>query len=551
MKHKILSLLLALALSVACLSACGQETEKSGEHESSSSSKVESQSSSQSEATSSEVVELEEKTIQLWLLGPGKQKDSDKVWELFNEKLQEYVPNTTVEFTIIPSGDYKEKFTQMLAAGEAVDLAWVGYITANFPQRISDGEFMEMDALLEEYGQGIIDSIGQDVIDLNRGMDGHVYYLISWQGLVQNRRAYFVPTEYVELAGSGWLEETQEAITTWYSNPYTNENFQKVFDQFDILLSKAKEADKIYGGANATYFMAYNYRFNLYGEGNTRYVGIEKDSDGFKVIDAIQSDAFRTVAKNMAEYYQKGYILPDVLSMKSSQYEFVKDGVYNDTTTIVKVSNYLTDSVVEQETAKAGVDVTAIPIEDVAWLGKGDATGMAIPYCADEPERAMMVLNALYAEPELYQLLIYGQEGVHYTDNGDGTITTPYGSSPTADSDYGLTKWTIGTCMNSLVTQADSKGYYDDLKKAEATAKINPFLGFSFDSSAVQDECAAVLAVDNEYFNTVTMGAAGADWEATLDKWIAERKAAGVEEIVKEYQRQVDEYVKNNNITSW
>ena len=50
-------------------------------------------------ASESQGEELEPATIQLWLGGPGKQKDSDEVWEAFNEKLQEYVPNTTVELT--------------------------------------------------------------------------------------------------------------------------------------------------------------------------------------------------------------------------------------------------------------------------------------------------------------------------------------------------------------------------------------------------------------------------------------------------------------------
>ncbi|MFR3407921.1 MAG: hypothetical protein ACLTV6_16075, partial [Christensenellales bacterium] len=41
---------------------------------------------------------LEQKTIQLMITGAGKQANSDKVWAAFNEQLQQYVPNTTVEF---------------------------------------------------------------------------------------------------------------------------------------------------------------------------------------------------------------------------------------------------------------------------------------------------------------------------------------------------------------------------------------------------------------------------------------------------------------------
>ena len=51
----------------------------------------------------------------------------------------------------------------------------------------------------------------------------------------------------------------------------------------------------------------------------------------------------------------------------------------------------------------------------------------------------MMVLNAIYSQPDLYNTLIYGIEGEDYTKNADGTITTSYvGASPTADDSYGI-----------------------------------------------------------------------------------------------------------------
>ena len=70
---------------------------------------------------------LEQKTIQLMITGAGKQANSDKVWAAFNEQLQQYVPNTTVEFIDVSFDEYSEKFSQVLASGEGVDLAWTGW----------------------------------------------------------------------------------------------------------------------------------------------------------------------------------------------------------------------------------------------------------------------------------------------------------------------------------------------------------------------------------------------------------------------------------------
>lgn len=549
MKRKMLSLLLAGVMLAGCLSGCGDKSQESKEQESSKNSEV--KVSSEAESGTQQAAELEEKTIQVWLLGPGKQKDSEKVWEAFNEKLQEYVPNTTVEFTVTPSSEYNTKFTQLLAAEEAVDLAWVGYASGNMDQHIADGDLMELDELAAEYGQGILDSLGERVLNMNR-YDGKLYYLISWQGLVDKKRAIYVPTEYVEMAGDGWLEETEKAVDAWWNTPVTVENVNKVFDQFDILLSAAKENGKLYSGVDMYYFFGYEYNFNYAKE--TGSVGVERFDDTFTVKDLLTTDYTKAVWARKAEFYEKGYIRSDIASLQlgsGGDLSFVTNGQYNSNTVMLKMGSFLVDSAVDTESAKAGVEITAIPIEDNGWLTSGNATAMAIPYCADEPERAMMVLNALYTEPELYQLLVYGIEGTHYTKNADGTITTPYGGSASADSDYGLRKWTQGTCKNALDTQDDVPGYYAELEEKEATAYVDPLAGFVFDGSAVEDVIAALSAVDTEYTNRLNYGYEGENWEEVYNKFMSERQKAGVDKLIEEYQRQLDEYIKANNITSW
>lgn len=129
---------------------------------------------------------LEQKTIQLMITGAGKQANSDKVWAAFNEQLQQYVPNTTVEFIDVSFDEYSEKFSQVLASGEGVDLAWTGWLI-NKPQNIADGNLMPLDDLLAEYGQGIVDVLGENVVEIHRNADGN--HLLSAQLAGPVRRA--------------------------------------------------------------------------------------------------------------------------------------------------------------------------------------------------------------------------------------------------------------------------------------------------------------------------------------------------------------------------
>ena len=498
---------------------------------------------------------LEQKTIQLMITGAGKQANSDKVWAAFNEQLQQYVPNTTVEFIDVPFEEYSEKFSQVLASGEGVDLAWTGWLI-NKPQNIADGNLRPLDDLLAEYGQGIVDILGENVVEIHRNADdGKLYYLPSWQGLVGDRRGWLVVTEIAELAGDTWIEDTEAALNKWRNN-YSEgtEAFQAVLDQATKYLAAAKEAGKLGAGINTGRVFGwsmYNGTRSNPGVGGSE-IGIPFEDNTFTVIDGVASEHYKLYAKTMADWYKEGYSRSDIMSVATSTLTMPKNGEITDTTYVFSCDPYLTEADQDAATADAGMDMTYLPVEENASLILGGDTSYAIPYCADEPERAMMVLNAIYSQPDLYNTLIYGIEGEDYTKNADGTITTSYvGASPTADDSYGIQRWIIGSCKNALINNGTDPNYYADLEALEETARVNPFLNFTFDRTNVEGICASILNVYYEYGPQLDNGVAGDNWEELYNNYMAARKDAGIEELVTEFQNQINAYIEANNITSW
>ena len=496
---------------------------------------------------------LEQKTIQLMITGSGKQANSDKVWAAFNEQLQQYVPNTTVEFIDVSFDEYSEKFSQVLASGEGVDLAWTGWLI-NKPQNIADGNLMPLDDLLAEYGQGIVDILGENVVEIHRNADGNIYYLPSWQGLCGERRGWLVLTEIAELAGDTWIEDTEAALNKWRNNYSGIEDFQAVLDQATKYLAAAKEAGKLGAGINtgrAFGWSMYNGMYSFLGVGGAE-IGITYCDGTFTVKDGVAGEHYKLYAKTMADWYKEGYIRSDIMSVDTSTLTTPKNGEITDTTYVFSCDPYLTEADQEAAIADASMDMTYLPIEENAYLILGGDTSYAIPYCADEPERAMMVLNAIYSQPDLYNTLIYGIEGEDYTKNADGTITTSYvGASPTADDSYGIQRWIIGSCKNALINNGTDPNYYADLEALEETARVNPFLNFTFDRTNVEGICASILNVYYEYGPQLDNGVAGDNWEELYNNYMAARKDAGIEELVTEFQNQLNAYIEANNITSW
>ena len=538
-RKKLLSLLLAVATAATLLVGCGGEEQKAPE----TTNTVDTEASAEPE--------LDEKTIQIWLCGE-KQQDTEKVWDAFNEMLKEYVPNTTVEFSIFPQSEYNEKFQQMLASGEAVDVAWAAsWVTGNVNDAIKDGNYMALDDLVAEYGQGITDVLTQDVMDYHKKADGKLYYLVNWQGLANAKRGLYVMTDVAKLAGDTWLEDTEKAMDKYWNQNGTPDDLQKIFDQVALYCEAAKEAGKLGAGIPFTTFMGYTYNTNLSNAVTPKNnVGVANGDNTFTVVDGQQTEYYRVFAKNMADFYKKGYIRQDSASVDTTTLHSPSEGVIDENTYCLEFSEIFGTHKAEEYTAKWGLDVSTVEIEKNAMLVKGEATINIIPYCADEAERAMMVMNAIYTTPELYQTLIWGIEGEHWTDNGDGTVNYTGGGTG-SDAVYGYDNWKMGSCINGLTTQTMTPGYYEEMKELEKTAYITPFKNFVFDATGLEDVISALAAVGSEYEAQINGGYHGDNWETVLDKFIAERKAAGVDKLIEAYQEQVNAYAAENGITGF
>ena len=325
MKKRTLCLLLAMIMVLSIvLAGCSTKTAETpaADETPATTEPAENTENTDTPAESEETTEpaLEQKTIQLMISGAGKQNGSDAAWAAFNELLQQYVPNTTVEFIDVPFAEYSEKFTQVLASGEGVDLAWVGWLVDK-PTNINDGNLMPLDDLIAEYGQGIVDTLGQTVVDLHRtAADGKLYYVPIWQGLCGDRRGWLVVTEIAELAGDTWIDDTKAALNKWRNHYSGIEDFQAVLDQATKYLAAAKEAGKLGAGINtgrAFGWAMYDGTYSFLGVGGAE-IGIPYGDNSFGVIDAVASEHYKLYAKTMADWYKEGYIRSDIMSVDTS-----------------------------------------------------------------------------------------------------------------------------------------------------------------------------------------------------------------------------------------
>ena len=467
------------------------------------------------------------------ILSPGKQQDQSMVWEKFNEKLQEKMPGTTVSFEGIAMTDFKDKWGLMAASGEVIDLAWTGWMIP-YDQEVKRGSYLD----ITEY-------LNKDVPELKKSLPDWVWDLAKVNGKI-----YSVPN-YQMMAGGRYGMRTPKALADKYLD---KAKAQQVFESsqtmssecLDVIeeyLAKLKQNNEIRMGVSTFFPVPEMKGYDMIGN---RFV-IKQGDKSFTVKHKFEIPETKMLFDRMAAWYKKGYVRKDSLSVKNPRTDEGKENGYT-----VWFDSYMKGTE-EAETKKFGFPVTILPFSNYYYMSGGatSSTSTAVARTSKNPVKALKLLELLQTEngKDLYNMLVYGIENVHYKKLSDNRIeTVDYVSTPDDKAKYGLNKWVIGNTFNAYETQADIEGYNNYIKTDVNEASVkSPLLSFKISSEKVKVELAQIDAVIGEYLNTLGSGALPNE-EDTYNKFIEKMTNAGLNKVKAEIQAQVDEYVKSNNI---
>lgn len=453
------------------------------------------------------------------MAGPGMQEDSEKVWEVFNKKLQEKLPNVEVQFEIIPLAEYKQKFMLMNSSREQIDI--VNNYGLDFGAEITNGTFAEMNKLLDQYGADVKKALPQWSFDYMT-MKGKIYGIPTYQMYGTYRGINFFKEQADKYLN---MEAFKKAL---YSSHTFN---QEVYDILDKYVSDMK-AD---GLKFKTVFLPNDKGYEMLSGNYAVTIGDEV----CKVANSSFDQASYLKYKMARNWYEKGFIREDVLSATdSNNYVGKIDGVpFWDT-----VWNPF-----EQEnlTAKYGKEIITVPYEDQLYVGyKSSAMGTSIMDASKHKDEAMQVLNLLQSNKDLFNLLVYGIEGEHYTKLGPDRIkTVAERGQATANDKYGLYKWIVGNTQLAYDNQLEPENYKKWVfEEANATQWRSPILGFIPDVSTISDNITQVSAIRDEYYNVLTSGTLES-WQAYYEEWVQKVNLAGNDKIINELQNQVNVFL--------
>lgn len=477
------------------------------------------------------VEELDPVTLKWFIMG-GQTEDKDEVFAYFNERLQDYLPNTTVEFEVVEQAEYAERWELAAASGEKFDIAWTGYVH-NFIDQVNKGAYLPLNDLFEKYGDDMRKEIPEWVFNFSE-VDGELYAIPSYKDMFDLRAGL---RTHKELADKYWdYEKAEKQFFSREGREWTRADY----DILEEYMEKLKDAGELRLGISDTLISRINNGTPLAGGHNGPF-SIRENDDTYTVQLRFESPAVKLYYDVMAEWFKKGYVRQDILSNQNRR----QDEGQPDGYTLWFHTSYINQSDIETERFEFPIEV--IPVEkDWRILPTTASSATVIPRTAENPERAMMLIDLMNTSKgkELNNIIVYGIEGVHYTKIADNRVELP----PTSERTYGgFSIFTPGNQFSVYETSAQMEGFNDYIAGIQENAVVSPLVGFVADMNEINTRFAQLNAIIGEY-QGLNLGAIP-NHEQVYNEFIQKLHNAGSEEVRVELQRQVDEFLTSKGIS--
>ncbi len=518
---RMAALLMTAALAATAFTGCNSNPSTSN---SSSGSSGSSDSSSNKPDTSQEV------NLIYYFWGSDAVANKDILAEI-NAKLKEDI-NATITPKYIDWGETATKYPLLFASGEQFDLSEV---SPTFPATYSD---LANDGVLADLTD-LLDSVP----DLKAEIPEKY-----WDATKVNGKIYGVPTLYVAFNSYGIV--TRDDLLEKYGVDEVNslETFEAYAD--------AAVADGIVPLNGNSYLGNDLWRMfvTITGEWWPEVPGINQgemslaaeSAENYKeIFHPAFTDEFVEFAKKMREWADKGYWGKDVMSAPKDE----KDNFLVGTSAAwITHQPDWTGSYGSIQSSKqlqgVGTEFWCFGLDN-GKIKRMPCTEnmMAVSSTSSNPERALMAIEKFMTNEEYYRLITSGIEGRQY-EIVDGVIQTPESYDETKDAG-GFTVWAMRNDRFNLLFATEDPRRAEQNKEWDKIAIDDPYLGFAFDNTAVSTELAAVTNVNATLGNQIMLGKTTDDPETAVQKYRDQLTSAGVDKIIEEVKRQLEEYEKS------
>ena len=445
-------------------------------------------------------------TLKWILIGGGMPKNYDSWVKNVNAYIEPKI-GAKIDVEVISWGDWGNRRNIIIASNEPFDIIFGN--DGTFLNDITLGALMDIRPYVDK-APGLKNLIPADY----------------FRACTVNGKLYGIPT-YKDSSMTQYFVWDKAMLDKYGVTDY--ENINSLADAYPVL-------EKITKGEKKPSFPLYKagvYQiFSLYdniglGSGG---IGVRYDDKSGTVVNLFEAQDIRDQLKIIRKMYQNGIINKDAF-----------------TTTDVPPSVGMVCGIAQgwplaaktiwgpQRNAEAVVSqfCPTLLMNSTVW---GSINSVSVN--CKHPDKAIALLELINTDTKLRDMFFFGEEGVNfkYVDVDNSKRVEKI------NNDWSMAGYAQATFFNVSLLASDTVDQWAEVKMLNAQAIPSVMLGFQLDTSKFETELANCRQVYETNLAELLTGAR--DTDEALNIMISQLKAAGIDTMIAEAQKQVDAFLK-------
>lgn len=457
-----------------------------------------------------------------WVLPGNEPEDLPEIEDALNKKLADDGMNLQVDIVRIPWDAWEQKTNLMLTTGEEFGLL---HIMQDQGSVMSRGILYDLREYLDKYP------------DLKGRFDEQAWSEVT----TKDGQIVAVPAQWQVMQPLGQLSIRKDVLDKLdIPLPRTSDEVMEAAVKIKDYVEKETGQQAYYWTQSTKYPAEWLERtYDTYPFYVDRVNNLWKVDQEGKVTSWFESEEFKKDAQYYREMYKNGLISPDLLT-KNEVWEVQNKG------TVIMGDCYNWGTI-------KGLRDAGYPDADLEFYYLNeDATRVlpltignmnGIPQSCTNPEAVVKFLDWFYADASNVQMVVYGIEGKHYNKVEGDEKKIEIIKDDAGMALYQFDNWEVGYYPYSLfdTEEPEESIIQQTTPLEEGTFVTSPIAGFIFNEEPVITEMANLT---NEVVSSMYPIKFGfVDYEEAYDGAIAKLKAAGLDKVLEEYQKQLNEYL--------
>ncbi|MCR5154979.1 MAG: ABC transporter substrate-binding protein [Lachnospiraceae bacterium] len=506
--------------------------------------------------------------------GTGKMKDTtikirvmneyrnlDKVLKKYEEMTKDdpIMSKIHPEFTFVVGGDYKDKLTMAVAAQEDYDLMFCGgwHGLSNFVQ---EGDFADLTSYFNnDKFPGLKKAFSKDFTDAMtsyvRNDDGTYskgIFGINLASYFEDSRGFMYREDLRKKYNCAPIKD-EESLMAFVKTVVANEP-----DMEGVSISNFFRMDSPWYSAKHDHVYTQD-NVNIFGDQTWAYVGLSADEK--TVLNVVFPGDDAAEFAKMPEGYKYDFITEYIVDRtKWNDYlnpsRGTTDAVEKDAAITYCALTEYESKYKEAKGKNPDAEFGYYVIEDAQRNKEKGAVvcdmvtnnWLVVPEWSEKTDAVMYFLDWMFGSQEAHDLFQYGIQGEDWEAVGEDGYrlldldedkqyfmpTYSFTLNPTyvRDSEF---------VMNNKELKADFEYIYDN-----ATYKLSPLAGFTFNKSELETQVANISALSGELQFTLSMYDAK-EAVAKINTWNADAKKVGLEKVRQEMINQIQAFLDVKN----